>query len=75
MTLSQLSPLYEESAWALRRRIRQLRAQQPATPEASAALDRRIRALVPLLRGSRELAELTRHYYDRSFYRNERYTL
>ena len=32
-------------------------------------------SLQVLLRQSRELAELTQHYYERSYYRNAKYTL
>ena len=38
-------------------------------------LTRRILALEQLLRQSRELAELTQHYYERGYHRSEKYTL
>ena len=38
-------------------------------------LRRRINELTPMLTEMNELAELTEHYYDRGYYRNEKYTL
>jgi UDP-N-acetyl-D-mannosaminuronate dehydrogenase len=38
-------------------------------------LERRIRDLQPLLRQSRELAELTARYYERGYHRSEKYTV
>ena len=45
------------------------------TKEERERLKRRILELQQLQRQSRELAELTRHYYERGYYRNEKYTL
>ena len=77
MTLAEISVTYEISAGLLRTRIRELRlaVREQTDPEAVRQLMARIAALEPLLRESRELAALTRHYYDREYYRNERYTL
>lgn len=77
MTLIEISVTYQASADALRRRIRLLRTQARGQTDAEAvrALNARIAALQPMLREARELASLTRHYYDRGYHRNERYTL
>ena len=77
MTLAQLSPAYEESAAALGARLKELRQarRESADPEVQRRLGRRILELKPLYTQCRELAQLTAHYYDRSFYRNEKYTL
>ena len=76
MTLVEISVSYEMSADLIRDRIRELRiaAQGQTDPEAVRRLEARIAAL-PLLRESRDLARLTRHYYDRGYYRNAFYTL
>ena len=77
MTLRELSLCYEEAAGLLRDRIRQLRKQRlgEQDPESLWQLDRRIAELLPMLRQMRELADLTAHYYDRGYWRNEKYTL
>ena len=77
MTLKELSPAYEASADLLRQRLRQLRRrlERSADPEERWHLQRRITELTPLLTEMNELAELTAHYYDRGFWRNEKYTL
>ena len=59
-----------------RMRITALRqTAKEAEPEERERLKRRILELQQLLRQSRELAELTRHYYERGYHRNENYTL
>ena len=76
MTLYQMSYVYREDALRFRMRITVLRAQaRTAEGEDKLRLKRRILELQQLLRQSRELADLTRHYYERGYYRNERYTL
>ena len=77
MTLQQISQDYEASAVLLRQRLRFLR-QALATaedPEDIWHLKRRIAELTPMLTQMNELKELTEHYYDRGYYRNEKYTL
>ncbi len=77
MTLAELSLCYQEAAVPLRNRLRQLR-QELATetdPEKIWRLKRRIAELTPILTQMNELAELTAHYYDRGYYRSEKYTL
>ena len=75
MTLYQMSFVYREDALRFRMRITVLREQAKAAPTKEERLKRRILELQQLQRQSRELAELTRHYYERSYYRNEKYTL
>ena len=77
MTLAELSPAYEESARLLRQRMKELRRsiQETEDPEEKWHLQRRLAELTPLLTQMNELAELTAHYYDRGFWRNEKYTL
>lgn len=77
MTLQELSRCYEEAAVPLRLRLRQLRQMlsTETDPEAIWHIRRRIGELTPMLTQMNELAELTAHYYDRGYYRNEKYTL
>ena len=77
MKLEELSKDYEAAAQLLRQRLRQLR-QMLATatdPEEIFHIKRRIAELTPMLTQMNELAELTAHYYDRGYYRNEKYTV
>ena len=77
MTLQEMSPLYEESASALQKRIQQLRdAERVQTdPLTARQLQYRILCLQPMLREMRELSQLTTHYYDRSYHKHERYSI
>ena len=77
MTLAELSDGYEASAVLLRVRLSQLRRLADKTDDAEELwhLKRRIAELTPMLTQMNELAELTAHYYDRGYYRNEKYTL
>ena len=77
MTLQELSACYEEAAVPLRCRLRELRQALAQTddPEEVWHLKRRIAELTPMLTQMNELAELTAHYYDRGYYRSEKYTL
>ena len=77
MTLAELSPGYEESARLLQQRMQQLRKAIRATddPEEKWHLQRRIAELTPILTQMNELADLTAHYYDRGFWRTEKYTV
>ena len=76
MTLAELSTLYEASAVLLRERLKLLRRQLRETqdPEEQWHLRRRITELTPILTQTNELAELTAHYYERGYWRNEKYT-
>ena len=77
MTLQELSRCYEEAAVPLRDRLRFLRQAVAASEDADEIwhLKRRIAELTPILTQMNELAELTAHYYDRGYYRSEKYTL
>ena len=77
MTLAELSEGYEASAALLRARLAQLRrlADRAEDAEELWHLKRRIAELTPMLTQMNELAELTAHYYDRGYYRSEKYTV
>lgn len=77
MTLLEMSREYRESAEIIHTRVVELRALARAQTDAEAArsLRRRVAELMPLWREMRELAILTGRYYDRSYHKNERYTL
>ncbi len=77
MTLLEMSREYEAAAVPLRKRLKELRGQlQTATdPEEIWHLKRRIGELTPMLTQMNELAELTARYYERGYYRDEKYTL
>jgi uncharacterized membrane protein YccC len=68
---------YEQAAQPLRQRLRQLRQElaQSTDPEEIWHIKRRIAELTPMLTQMNELAELTAHYYDRGYWRSEKYTL
>ena len=75
--LSELSLGYRAAAQPLRERLRQLRQALAAAedPEEIWHIKRRIAELTPMLTQMNELAELTAHYYDRGYWRNEKYTV
>ncbi len=77
MTLQELSKDYEAAAQPLRARLRQLRQLLTETtdPEEIWHIRRRIAVLTPILTEMNELAELTERYYERGYYRSEKYTL
>ena len=77
MTLAELSAGYEAAAVPLRARLRELRRllAEAEDPEEIWHIQRRIAELTPMLTQMNELAELTAHYYDRWYWRNEKYTL
>jgi len=77
MTLQELSADYEAAAVPLRARLSLLRKllAQAADPEEIWHLQRRIAELTPMLTQMNELAELTAHYYDKGYYRSEKYTI
>ena len=77
MTLAELSPGYAESARLLKERMRLLRQlrRQTRDPEEKWHLERRMAELEPMLTQMNDLAELTAHYYDRGFWRDEKYCL
>lgn len=77
MTLSELSECYAQAAVPLRQRLKFLRQQlaKAEDPEEIFHLKRRIQELTPMLTQMNELADLTAHYYDRGYWRSEKYTL
>ena len=76
MTLYEMSYVYREDAMRFRLRITVLREQAKAAQgEDKLRLRQRILELQQLLRQSNELADLTGHYYERGYYRNEKYSL
>lgn len=77
MTLRELSEDYRAAAVPLRSRLAQLRRElaKATDPEDIWHIKRRIAALTPMLTEMNELAELTAHYYERGYYRSEKYTL
>lgn len=77
MTLAELSISYETSAQLLRDRMREIRTllRKTEDPEQRWRLKRRLAELTPILTQMNELAELTAHYYDRGYWRNEKYTV
>ena len=77
MTLREMSRDYEYAASLLRARLKQLRQELASAEDAEEIwhLKRRIAELTPMLTQMNELAELTAHYYERGYYRNEKYTL
>lgn len=77
MTLEEMSLAYEAAAVPLRLRLQQLRAAlaQTEDPEEAFRLKLRIADLAPMLTQVNELAELTAHYYERGYWRSEKYTV
>ena len=76
MTLEELSETYREAAEPLRKRLKQLRMElvTQTNPQIAFCLKTRIAQMAPILTHLNELAELTEHYYDRGYWRNEKYT-
>lgn len=77
LPLKELSRSYRAAAQPLRKRLSQLRfaLEEAEDPEQIWHIKRRIAELTPMLTQMNELAELTEHYYDRGYWRNEKYTL
>jgi ribosomal protein L29 len=77
MTLLEMSKDYEAAAVPLRNRLRELRhmLKQTEDPEEIWHIKRRIAQLTPMLTEMNELAELTARYYERGYYRSDKYTL
>lgn len=77
MTLREMSREYEVSAALLRARLKRLRQELTVAedPEDIWHLKRRIAELTPMLTQMNELADLTAHYYERGYWRSEKYTL
>ena len=77
MTLLEISAQYTANAEVFARRIKQLQQQleQTNNPEEQRRLQQRIADLTPLLRQSRVLAQVTKHYYDRGYTKHAQYHL
>lgn len=77
MTLAEISRTYEQAAQPLRQRLSQLRKllAQAEDPEEIWHIKRRIAELTPMLTEMNELAELTARYYERGYWRSEKYTV
>ena len=77
MTLKELSEGYREAAGMLRARLRRLRQMKKETDDSETLwhIQREIAELTPILTQMNELAELTARYYERGYWRNEKYTL
>ena len=72
----ELSETYREAAKPLRVRLKQLRMElvTETNPQIAFCLKNRIAQMAPILTQLNELADLTEHYYDRGYWRNEKYT-
>jgi hypothetical protein len=77
VTLRELSEDYRRSGELLRVRLRELRRAARDEPDREARwhLQRRIAALSEMQRQVNELTILTARYYERSYHKNEKYTL
>ena len=77
MKLFELSEGYRQAALPLREKLRQLRQALKAEddPQRRAVLRHEIALLSGIMTQCRELAELTAHYYERGYWRDEKYTL
>ena len=77
MRLHELSEGYRLAAVPLRKKLRLLRLELKLADEPAerAALRHENALLSGIMTQCRELAELTAHYYERGFYRDEKYTL
>ena len=77
MTLEEISRGYKESAALISARLSRLRKElaKARDPEEVWHLQRRIAELTPMLTEMYELAELTERYYERGYYRSEKYTV
>ena len=77
MTLAQIGGEYRAAAEPLRKRLKELRTalKSAQDPEEIWHLKRRIAELTPMLTECNALAALCERYYERGYYRDERYTL
>ena len=74
MTLRELSQDYRAAAQPLPEQLRQ-REKMATDADERFWLSRRKLALGEMLRQMNELADLTEHYYERGYWRSEKYTL
>ncbi|MBQ8801866.1 MAG: hypothetical protein IJZ52_06245 [Clostridium sp.] len=77
MRLDELSAGYLAAAERLQRRLQALRRElhRCRDPQRRVMLRYQIAKLARIMTQCRDLAELTAHYYERSYFRNEKYTL
>ena len=77
MTLLEMSACYAETAAVLSGILRELRARLLVCTDEDERfrLRRRIALFSEVLTQARDLAQLTAHYYERGYWRNEKYTL
>lgn len=77
MTLLELSKEYRRTGMLLRVRLHELRQQEREELDAECRwqLQRRIAVLKEMQRQVNELTVLTSRYYERSYHKNEKYTL
>lgn len=75
--MEELSRAYAHSASLLRARLRELRQalETAEDPETVFRLKRRMAELTPILTQMNELAELTGRYYERGYWRGEKYII
>lgn len=77
VTLQEISQDYRQAAKSIRARLRELRKSLKTAqdPEVRWHIRREIAELTPVLTQINELADLTEHYYERGYWRGEKYTL
>lgn len=77
MSLRSLSSGYREAAAKLKIHLRRLRREmrQQTNPDRLCRLKHDYLRCTQMYRECRDLADLTEHYYERSYYRDKRYTL
>lgn len=77
MTLAQIGRQYRASAALLRKRRQELRSalKTAKNPDEVWRLKHRISVLTPMLTECMALAKLCERYYERGYYRDERYIL
>lgn len=77
MTLEQISNEYRRAQEPIRERLRLLRKLEKTErdPQKLFWIKRRKQMLSTMLQELRDLAELTERYYERGYYRNEKYRL
>lgn len=77
MTLREISRDYEAAALLIQRRLQFLRKELESARDSEEIwqLQRRIAELTPILTEMNELRDLTAHYYERGYYRSEKYTV
>ena len=75
MTLKEVSVGYRDAAEKVRKQLYRLRRMRRDTtdPGERWRIDYQISHLTPVLTELNELAELTEHYYDRGYYRDQKY--